>query len=338
MTLTLILPGLLWPDTHDMADITKGLALPALSRLLGRGQWQARPQRPAAQLAATFGLPGLSVAAALAAEAGLETAGRHWLVADPVNLRVDRDRALLGDVGVMNLSHSEAEAMVASLNALFAEDGFVFHAPDPARWFVSLPAASEASFTPLPDVIGEDINHHLPAGPRGMLWSRYLNELQMLLYTHPVNDARELRGELPVNSLWLWGESDAVALRPTLAASQLLADGALWQWLGRQAGAAVDVPPYRFDDLALPAGGNGVVVLDALEAAAQFRDAWGWREGLQRLEQDWFAPLWQALSQRRLQRLDIACAGEHGGVLSITAADAWKFWRRDRALASLGAV
>jgi hypothetical protein len=34
---------------------------------------------------------------------------------------------------------------------------------------------------------------------------RLQNEMQMLLYTHPVNDARAARGVLPVNSFWLSG-------------------------------------------------------------------------------------------------------------------------------------
>ena len=45
MKLTLLLPGLLWLDGHDGADVCKGLEMPALQRLLGQG---ARLERPAA--------------------------------------------------------------------------------------------------------------------------------------------------------------------------------------------------------------------------------------------------------------------------------------------------
>jgi hypothetical protein len=31
------------------------------------------------------------------------------------------------------------------------------------------------------------------------------NEAQMLLHAHPVNEARDRRGELTINSIWLWG-------------------------------------------------------------------------------------------------------------------------------------
>ena len=35
----------------------------------------------------------------------------------------------------------------------------------------------------------------------------------MLLHAHPVNEAREARGELPINSLRLWGAGRARAAR-----------------------------------------------------------------------------------------------------------------------------
>ncbi|MFC3533135.1 hypothetical protein ACFOLG_13200 [Vogesella facilis] len=333
MKLTLIIPGLTWLDAHDGREVSKNLPLPALATLLARGQRQPQAASASALLQQTFGLPRLALAADLAAASGLESAGRHWLVADPVNLRVDRDRALLGDVGIMNLSQQEADALVASLNQLFAEDGFVFHAPSPQRWFLSLPAASGAEFSALPDVIGNDINRHLPRGGNGMLWSRYLNELQMLLYTHPVNDAREARGEVAVNSVWLWGEQGDESLRPTLRHDQLLAADAMWQGLAAAAGKPAELAPFAFSGL--DASGDVLVQLDTVEAAAQFRDAWGWREGLQQLERDWFAPLLAALKQRRLTELTVRCHGDAGFTLTLRPSDLWRFWKRPHALGDL---
>jgi hypothetical protein len=34
---------------------------------------------------------------------------------------------------------------------------------------------------------------------------RLISEMQMLLYTHPLNDAREARGALPINAIWFNG-------------------------------------------------------------------------------------------------------------------------------------
>ncbi|MFQ6707899.1 putative sulfate exporter family transporter, partial [Bordetella pertussis] len=36
-------------------------------------------------------------------------------------------------------------------------------------------------------------------------WRRLLNEIQMVWYEHPVNEARAARGAAPINALWLYG-------------------------------------------------------------------------------------------------------------------------------------
>ncbi|MDF3823138.1 hypothetical protein P3G55_24830 [Leptospira sp. 96542] len=54
--------------------------------------------------------------------------------------------------------------------------------------------------------LGSDVAPWLPSStPGAPLLRRLLNEMQMLLYTHAANDAREARGLPSVNSFWLHG-------------------------------------------------------------------------------------------------------------------------------------
>lgn len=336
MKLTLLMPGLAWLDVHDGAEVCRGLSLPALSCLLGRGHRHSQ----ALSLTSLYGRAGRfplhGLARALAKRADL--AGEDWLLADPVHVRIDRDRALLADVGVMRLSQDEAGAMVHSLNQHFAEDGLTFHAIEPGRWLLQLPGPSQAQFTPLPDAVGENVNEHLPAGERGLHWSRLLNEMQMLLYTHPVNDTREMQGELAVNSVWLWGDgATASPVADQEPADLLLCDDDI---LLQQADCATDAMPYDFSGLMTRCVtqtdlNHVVVVQDALLAAAQYRDAWGWREQLQRMETDWFQPLLQALKQGKISELQLQCHGAAGFELRIRRRDLWKFWQRPQSPATL---
>ncbi|MBI3144981.1 MAG: hypothetical protein HYZ18_06890 [Pseudogulbenkiania sp.] len=335
MKLTLIVPGLSWLDAHDGAEVLKGLALPALATLLGRARIDPAPATLSALTAQSFGLTHLAPARLNALADGLDAATGHWLIADPVHVRIDRDRALLADVGVMNLAQHEADALVDSLNRHFSEDGMTFFAPQPGRWYVSLAEASGASFTPLMDAVGENINEHLPSGSNGLIWSRWLNEMQMLLYTHPVNDQREAQGEVSVNSVWLWGEDDETGV-PRAPAGQLFSDDATWQALARQAGQEPGDMPFAFSGLAEAAGGGAALVhLDRLLAPAQYRDAWGWRDAIARLEADWFAPLLAALKSGRISQLTLLTHGPAGFSAHVTRSDLWKFWRRARPLTSL---
>lgn len=329
MKLTLYIPGLVWLDEYDGAEVCQDLAVPALSRLLGAARRAPAPERPAAALARQFETGTL--ARALDAAAGLPPAAA-WLFADPVHVRIDRDRAVLADVGVMALDMDDATALAGSLNAHFAADGLRFHVPEPGRWLLALDAAPEATFSPLLDAVGDSIQDHLPQGARALEWSARLNEMQMLLYTHPVNDAREARGQLAVNSLWLWG--DASAPTPHAPAGCVLSEQALTLDLARRGGCQTATPPYTLQGL--PGDGASLwVEIDRMRAAAHYRDAWGWREALQSLETDWFRPALDALSNGRIEQLDLRCYGRAGFDARVTRRDLWKFWRRPLALSAL---
>ncbi|POZ60424.1 hypothetical protein [Chromobacterium alticapitis] len=331
MKLTLLMPGLCWLDAHDGVEVGKGLSLPSLQRLLGQGSLQRREQSLADCVGRLWGAPPQGLARLAASAAGLDAAEGEWLLADPVHLRIDRDRALLADVGVMQVEQGEAAALVDALNRHFGEDGLAFHAIQPGRWLLQARQPLRASFAPLWDVVGEDINLHLPQGESGLAWSRMLNELQMLLHTQPVNDAREMRGELAVNSVWLWGEGQPAAWRAP--APRLLADDEPLQWLAAQTGMSADGAPFAFEGL--DGGEDCLLALDAMQAAAQYRDAWGWREGLERMERDWFAPLLLALRRGQLQQLTLIASGPAGFELTVKPADLWKFWKRALPVAAL---
>ena len=79
---------------------------------------------------------------------------------------------------------------------------------------------------------------------------------------------------------------------------------------------------------------DGVILLDALTAAGQRGDAYGWRETLRSVEEDWFVPLLGALrtiSPQGLRLLDPV----NGKALHLQRADTWKIWRRPRNLISM---
>ncbi|MBV8049417.1 MAG: hypothetical protein JO171_19900 [Paludibacterium sp.] len=332
MHLTLSIPGLSWLDVHDGAEVAADLPLPALETLLGRGRLAVAPCPLSRRLAAPFGIDRLPLARAAAQLDGLASPGL-WLLADPVTWRIDRDRALLADAGVMAISQTEADALIDALNRHFAADGLAFHAPAPARWYLSLSAPVEAAFHSLPDVVGENVDDFLPSGADGLRLSRLLNEAQMLLFTHPVNEAREARGEPRINSLWLWGDGELPALSKPAA---LYSDQPLHGMLARLSGGETRAAPWSFAALAaegLPP--HAWVELDRLLGAAQYRDAWGWREALQTLEQDWFQPLLQALRQGTLSSLSLLSCGERAIEARVERRDLWKFWRRAKTLTSL---
>ena len=84
--------------------------------------------------------------------------------------------------------------------------------------------------------------------PRGAAAARraatLLNEAQMVLHAHPVNEAREARGEPAVNSVWLWGAGRAPRSKRTRWQS-VSADDPVALGLARVAGARHRALPPR---------------------------------------------------------------------------------------------
>jgi hypothetical protein len=164
-----------------------------------------------------------------------------------------------------------------------------------------------------------------------MRFRSQLNELQMLLHEHPVNQTREARGELPVNSLWLWGGGQQPAASRTLSITIYTRDPEA-QALGAFCNARVQALPAQLDAQLLKV--SGIILLDGLIPSGQVGDACGWREGLRQLEQDWFVPLLGMLRRigpPGLRILDPV----NGKALHLQARDAWKIWRRPHSLISM---
>ena len=334
MQLTLVVPDLLRPAGAQDAEVRP----PALEILLARGR---RSDLAAlgmeAWLCQAFEVErqrDWPVAPLTAALDGLDPAPGYWLRCDPVHFRVERAQLRIVDATCFPLAADEARALVAALNAHFGTDGLSFFAPQPARWYVKLDCASGPATHALPDVAGRDVDPHLPGGDGSLYWHRALNEIQMLLHDHPVNQAREARGEPAINSVWPWGGGvkPRVAGRPF---SRVWSDDPLALALATASGASALPLPATAAVLPGDEGDRGLAVLPQLRAAARYGDAERWRAALDALERDWFAPLLDALRKRRLAGLALVAPGaESCPRYEIEGGDLWKFWRRARPLAS----
>ena len=71
------------------------------------------------------------------------------------------------------------------------------------------------------------------------------------------------------------------------------------------------------------------MLLETLRGAAQYGDIIGWREGMQQLESDWFAPLLARLKSGRISELRVIVPGTTESVeWQVTRGMLLKFWRR----------
>ena len=193
----------------------------------------------------------LPIAAASATSDGLAPAvgGPGWGLLSPTHWHVGADQVSLTDPAALDLGEADARALFGALQALFADDGWALHWGAPTRWYASHPGLTQLPSASLDRVIGRNVELWLNRHPLAQPIRRLQAEAQMLLYTHPVNAAREAAGRLPVNSFWLSGtgdwpgptrpDSDPVQWERGLRAPALADDWPAWA----RAWQAVDAGP-----------------------------------------------------------------------------------------------
>ena len=336
--LTLIVPGLIW-TRQALADLTCDLPLPAFATLLGRGRLRQRPPEGTAAILAEFtGLAAPLPAAALRWFALREQPGPDdycdWLCLDPVRLNFQQRTVIVDDPQHLRLSSEEAAALAVALAPTLAALGQL-EVISPGSWNLRLAAAAPA-FLALPEAAGRSAAP-LPAGSAHAPWRHALNEAQMILHAHPVNQARAAAGQPVVNSLWPWGGGRLPKPANSTASSP---HDALWsndpvaQGIARLLQIEGAALPTRFDRAAAR---KPLAVHDALEHPARTGDAMVWREQLARLEADWLAPALDALRAGRLDALRLLAPGDLAAFeLNVSRRDLWKFWRKPGALTELG--
>lgn len=330
----LVIPDLFLPK-DIAAEVSAGLSLPALEKMLGRGRNESfEPVALENILCEIFGLArreDAPIAAISAAFDGL--ADGYWLRADPVNLNLQRDQLLLGGVQV---GSEEATAMCASLNAHFAGQGMEFFAPHPQRWYVRLGTLPRISTTPLSQVIGRDVRGVLPSGEDAARWHQLFNEIQMLLHAHPLNDARVARGVATINSLWIWG-AGIMEGAPQKSYDSASSDEQLVEIFAEAAGVPFSAWSGQWHEA--ENHGRQLLVWTGLRSAMQRGDLAGWRTALQDFENNYARPVWQALRSGRIASLHIDVLGRDGMRRSVlTRGDAWAFWQRARRLSEYSIV
>ncbi len=337
----LIVPALLPREAHGAAEALAGLRLPALELLLARSRRTTEAALSLEQwLARAFGADeddeapaGALTVAALGGEAG----GAAWLRADPAHLKLNRDQLVLVPAIAFGVQQAESEALAETLNRHFGAQ-LVFYPLSADRWCVRVDGAEADGLrtrTPI-EVAGQDINRHLPTGQVAKRWHSILNEIQMLLHEHPVNEAREARGEPVVNSVWLWGAGRSPEGLEAPYQS-VTSDDPLAQGYAKAIGLRHRTLPADADQWLgrLPEEGRQLVVLDALRLPLALGDYEAWLKRVGELEERWFAPLLAALKDGRIGMVTVhAPDGAESLSFETTRNDQRHFWRRPRALAA----
>ena len=209
-------------DDPASQQAARALQLPVLSQLLGLLSPENHHPAPTGQalahehvLARLQGLPAAPHypwAAMQAAQLGLDTR-LSWAWVTPCHWQIGQGQVVMANPYDLRWPEDEHQVLFETLKEFFKDDGIALHAvPGQQHWLASGEVFAQTPAAPLERVVGRNLSDWLPPGNT---LRRLQTEVQMLLYTHPVNDARTARGELPVNSVWF----AACGQAPTIASA-----------------------------------------------------------------------------------------------------------------------
>ncbi|MGA0611741.1 hypothetical protein [Caldimonas sp. KR1-144] len=255
-----LLPFARWPDDERAPALPP---LPNLARLLERLPVQQRdegdeyslspPHERALARSLGFEGPdgGLPFAAHAAAADGIDTGDLAWGLLSPVHWQVGREHLTMGDPDALGLDEAASRAFLDAVRGLFESEGWLVAWGAPTRWYVAHESLTDLACASPDRVIGRNPDLWMPDHPAARTLRRLQAEVQMLLYTHPLNDEREARGLDPVNSFWLSGcglrqpvrEPAPITMLDALRTPALRSDAPAWldAWRALDAGPLAEL-------------------------------------------------------------------------------------------------
>jgi hypothetical protein len=329
---TTLLPFSLWSAQGPEAGVLAQQALPNLR------QWLTQSQRvavvadaPAEPLLATLTPPHERAWGQLLGwpmvDGGLPWAARAaqdssdgWAFISLCNWHVSNGQVTLGDPAHLALDADTDAVLFKAMQPFFAEDGIDLFPHQPGQWLARSPLFADLRTASLDRVIGRNIDPWLVGcemgremgaerlRPAAQLLRRLQNEMQMLLYTHPVNDNRRLT----INSFWVHG----TGALPDSEASRASASGPA------VAKALAQPEPH---------------VVHTLRSSALQQDFIGWLEAWQAVDAEVIAPLLACVAAGEPQRL-VLCGEHEFQVVDSAAPTLWQRVRQRFAPISLDTV
>ena len=237
------------------------------------------------------------------------------LLAQPVHLSLQRDSFALDSL--LTLSAEECLALTIHLNNFFAEDGVtLIPSVTQQYWFLKTPSPWQLTTKPVQAVLYQNIQALMPQGPDANKLRQIINQVQMLLHEHPMNQKRLQKGLPEINSIWFSANSfcgQAYAIAPS-ENIVLIGQNAMTHVVS----SVCQLPHYADVSTAAKAGAkHAIMLMDKADSVE-----WG--------------TIYQAVRSRKIRQMMAHFPAVNGTLqVSLTPLDCWRFWRKPNSLESI---
>ncbi len=331
-TITFILPDLFNQHCLSFLDETGSAVMQQLKKLLSKSQKQPINELQT-WLCNKYNLPDdydnsaylMALAEGIASTKDNEAS--LWLRADPVMLSATHNGIVCRGNRVLDLTSEERDSLKSLINDYFIESSIVLEFSNSRQGFIKYQKNTGCEFTPLCDVVGQDISHRLPTGENMVFWNGLLTELQMLLHNCDVNRQRMDKGKPTISGLWLWGQTQCPNLpKPNSVAQTLYTDDS-------SLSGALDKPTNiqqlasNFEISSLSDADITIYVSEIQEAYSQ-NDLEGWQRLYQQWVENWLIPAIESIDNNNLS--EIVLITNDGFSYRYNSLSSWCFWRNHK--------
>ena len=249
----------------------------------------------------------------------------YFYRADPVHFKAESDHAILIGTELVSPTIEESKQLIKSFNQHFLEDGLSLYFGHPHRWYLKSEKPLSLTFSTLDFSMGRDIKHFMPKGDDALWWRKSLNEAQMLFFQNEVNEARESKGELSINGLWLWDDFAEMAKHDMQIPQQIFSDDVVPRALANQQNIS-----FQSAENINNINSTAVLVLNNLYESVCYGDVDAWLNDSERFFKQEYKKVIELLLAGKVNEINIfPCNGK---MYKITKFKLYKFWKKTKTI------
>ncbi len=253
---------------------------------------------------------------------------QRYLLCRTIHLKADMHNALVIPLDNNNVNEDDSSLVLEDLQTFFSED-CELKPLENGLWLMRLKNCEPSDCYPhYLSVIGRKANQFIEQSKQALPWYKLMNEMQMFMHQHPINQNRLTTGLLPINSLWFWGAGEKPKFDDNKA--QWFCDD---EELIRFADSS-NIRHHSLDQLTQTKSRENSVVIDlSLLEALKTSSSDNLQAKLEILEETVFKP---AMILFRSSHASLQLKAAHHFDLTMTPFSKYKIWRSSKSLISFG--
>jgi hypothetical protein len=165
-------------------------------------------------------------------------------LARAVHLKADLHQIIVLPLADTPRNEADFDQLVIDLNQFFEEDFILSTRGDLVRVMQLHRHDLVADMPHYLNVTGHNVNQLIEQSKVNIKWHQLINEVQMFLHQHAINEKRQFDGLLPINSIWCWGGGKQ--LKPDSSPQWVVDDPFICQYLIAQGVSAQLMADYQF--------------------------------------------------------------------------------------------